>query len=41
MDPNNLDVKDIHSKSMEKDYDSETQVEEVEDLGKGKEKVLE
>ncbi|KAK1559176.1 hypothetical protein Q3G72_011529 [Acer saccharum] len=42
MDPDNLDVEDIHSKSMEEDYDGgETQVEEVEDLGKGKDKVLE
>ena len=28
MDPNNLDVEDINSESMEEDYDGETQVEE-------------
>ncbi|KAK0584029.1 hypothetical protein LWI29_006698 [Acer saccharum] len=42
MDPDNLDVEDIHYESMEEDYDGgETQVDEVKDLGKGKENVLE
>ncbi|KAK1568528.1 hypothetical protein Q3G72_025505 [Acer saccharum] len=44
MDPDNLDVEDINSESMEEDYDGgETQLEEdqeINDLGKGKVKTL-
>ncbi|TXG54126.1 hypothetical protein EZV62_019382 [Acer yangbiense] len=44
MDPDNLDVEDINSESMEDDYDGgETQVEEdqeINDLGKRKVKTL-
>ncbi|KAK1589032.1 hypothetical protein Q3G72_029823 [Acer saccharum] len=45
MDPDNLDVEDINSESMEEDYDGgETQLEEdqeINDFGKGKVKTLE